>query len=205
VGSIQRAAAKMDTMIRDLLEYTRTRLGRAIPLLLQPCSIGSICEAALEEMKAGHPEREFRLAMSGDLGGSFDSVRLQQAFGNLMNNAVQHGAGSTPVIVEAHGGPDAITVRVKNYGAPIPAEALQVIFNPLVQVASRARSPGERASTSLGLGLFIARSIVVGHGGALQVESSGQEGTVFTARFPRGFIIYDSAQSEPAARAGTFG
>lgn len=185
VGSIQRAAAKMDAMVRDLLEYTRTRLGRAIPVLLEPCSIGGICEAALEEMKAGHPEREFRLAMSGELDGSFDSARLQQAFGNLLNNAVQHGARSTPVMVEAHGGPDAITVAVKNYGVPIPAEALQVIFNPLVQAASRARAPGERASTSLGLGLFIARSIVLAHGGALQVESSGREGTVFTARLPR--------------------
>ena len=185
VGRIQRGAAKMDAMIRDLLEYTRTRLGREIPVLRAPCSIGGICEAAIEEMKAGHPERDFRLAMSGELGGAFDGARLQQAFGNLLNNAVQHGAKGSPVILEAHGAPDAVTVRVTNDGTPIPAEALQVIFNPLVQIPRAAHDPAEHRSGSLGLGLFIAHSIVLGHGGTLEVESTAQAGTVFTARFPR--------------------
>ena len=184
VARIQRGAAKMDAMIRDLLEYTRTRLGRTIPVAREPCSIGSICEAALEEMKASHPGRDFRFDTSGDLGGAFDSARLQQAFGNLLNNAVQHGAGSSPVVFEAHGSPEAVTVRVKNHGAPIPADALQVIFNPLVQLAS-APEPAEYRSGSLGLGLFIARNIVQGHGGTLEVEASGPQWTVFTARFPR--------------------
>ena len=186
VARIQRSAARMDAMIRDLLEYTRTRLGRGIPIALQVGSIGGACEAALDEMKAAHPDHVFRFEMSGDLTGSFDSARLQQVFSNLLNNAVQHGAKGLPVIFEAHGGPDAISVRVKNYGAPIEADALQVIFNPLVQVSSPGSGPGDRRSTSLGLGLFIARTIVAGHGGTLEVESSERGGTVFTARLPRG-------------------
>ena len=185
VARIQRGAARMDAMIRDLLEYTRTRLGRGIPIALQACSIASACEAALDEMKAAHPDQVFRFEMSGDLSGAFDNARLQQVFSNLLNNAVQHGAKGLPVIFEAHGGPDAVSVRVKNYGCPIPADALQVIFNPLVQVPSPA-SAGDRRSTSLGLGLFIARTIVAGHGGTLEVESSERGGTVFTARLPRG-------------------
>jgi signal transduction histidine kinase len=185
VARIQRGAAKMDAMIGDLLEYTRTRLGRGIPIARQPCNIGTICEAALEEMNAGHPERVFRFESSGELGGSFDSARLQQVFSNLLNNAVQHGAKDSPVFLAAHGGLDAVSVQVKNYGPPIPADALQVIFNPLVQVPGAAQGPDDRRSTSLGLGLFIARSIVMGHGGTLEVESSEDTGTVFTARLPR--------------------
>jgi hypothetical protein len=88
------------------------------------------------------------------------------------------------VILGAHGGPETVTVRVKNYGPSIPPEALQVIFNPLVRLPGGAFRPDEGRSTSLGLGLFIARSIVVGHGGTLEVESSDR-GTVFTARLPR--------------------
>ena len=120
-----------------------------------------------------------------DLSGAFDCARLQQVFSNLLNNAVQHGARGLPVIFEARGEPDAVSVRVKNYGSPIHDDALQVIFNPLVQVPSPASGPGDRRSTSLGLGLFIARTIVAGHGGTLEVESSEQGGTVFTARLPR--------------------
>jgi signal transduction histidine kinase len=186
VARIQRGAASMDAMIRDLLEYTRTRLGRGIPIARKPSNIGVICEAALEEMKAGDPERIFRFESSGELDGSFDGARLQQVFANLLHNAVQHGAKDSPVFLAAHGGLDAVTVQVRNYGSPIPLDALQVIFNPLVQGPSAASGDGDRASTSLGLGLFIARNIVVGHGGTLEVESSEQAGTVFTARLPRG-------------------
>ncbi|HEV3007582.1 MAG TPA: hybrid sensor histidine kinase/response regulator, partial [Burkholderiales bacterium] len=183
VARIQRGAAKMDAMIRDLLEYTKTRLGRGIPIVRQACNIGRLCEAALEEMRSGHPERAFRLGISGELDGAFDSDRLEQVFANLLNNAVQHGAEDSPVILEAHGTADTITVQVKNHGPAIPADALQVIFNPLVQVST---TDDERNPGSLGLGLFIARSIVLGHGGTLEVESSEAAGTVFTARLPRG-------------------
>jgi signal transduction histidine kinase/CheY-like chemotaxis protein len=183
VARIQRGAAKMDAMIRDLLEYTRTRLGRGIPIVREAADIGRICEAVLEEMRTGHPERSFRSAISGELDGFFDSARLEQVFANLLNNAVQHGAKDSPVILEAHGDPGTISVTVTNYGPPIPADAVQVIFNPLVQVPP---SGSERNPGNLGLGLFIARSIVAGHGGTLEVESSGAAGTVFTARLPRG-------------------
>ena len=192
VARIQRGAAKMDAMIRDLLEYTRTRLGRGIPVARRSCDLGAICEAALDEMKAGHPAREFRLETSGELGGSFDAARLQQVLSNLLGNAIEHGARGAPVLLEAHGGPDAVTVRVKNHGPPIPAGALPAIFNPLVQLPAGAGGAGDRQSTSLGLGLFIARNIVLAHGGSLEVESSQAAGTIFTAHLPR---------SEPRAGA----
>jgi signal transduction histidine kinase len=175
----------MDAMIRDLLEYTRTRLGRGIPIVRHACSIATVCEAALDEMKAAHPERAFRFQMSGDLSGAFDGARLQQVFSNLLNNAVQYGAKDSPVLLEARGAPDSVSVQVKNDGVAIPHDALQVIFNPLVRVRGTAAGQDDRRSTSLGLGLFIARTIVMGHGGVLEVQSSDEAGTLFTARLPR--------------------
>ena len=184
VTRIQRGAAKMGTLIRDLLDYTKTRLGQGMPIVAEPCDIGEICEAALEEVRSACPDRVFELATSGELGGSFDRLRLEQVFANLLSNAVRHGAPDSPVTVQANGAPDAICVRVTNNGPPIPADALQVIFNPLVQLQD-ASAASARRSTSIGLGLFIARSIVLGHGGTLEVESSSPAGTVFTARLPR--------------------
>ena len=99
VARIQRAAEKMDAMVKDLLEYTRTRLGRGIPISRRACDIGRLCEAAIEEMRSGHPGRAFRFGVSGELRGSFDSARLEQVFANLLNNAVQHGAQDSPVIL----------------------------------------------------------------------------------------------------------
>ena len=186
VARIRRGAARMDAMIRDLLEYTRMQLGGGIPISRQPCSLTAVCEAALDEAAAAHPDRAFRFELSGDLSGAFDAERLQQVFSNLLNNAVQHGVEDSPVIFEVQGAPGVVIARVKNDGPPIPPEALQVIFNPLVRLHATAHGPDEGRSTSLGLGLFIARTIVLAHGGALEVSSSAQGGTMFTARIPRG-------------------
>lgn len=88
------------------------------------------------------------------------------------------GARSDPKLADARD-----FVPELSDGTPIPAAALQVIFNPLVRVPNASRA-GDARSTSLGLGVFIARSIVQGHGGTLEVESSEASGTVFTARLP---------------------
>ena len=186
LARIRRGAGRMDAMVRDLLEYTRTQLGSGIPIARQPCSVTAVCEAALDETKAAYPDRDFRFEVSGDLSGSFDAERLRQVFSNLLNNAVQYGAKDSPVVFEAHGTPGAVTVRVKNEGPPIPSEALQVIFNPLVRLPATAQGPDARRTTSLGLGLFIARTIVLAHGGVLEVQSSAQAGTMFSARLPQG-------------------
>ena len=185
VRRISGSAAKMNGMIRDLLEYTRTRLGRSIPISPQPTSMKEICAVALDEIRAVHPERTFNLETSGDLDGAFDSERLQQVLSNLLSNAVQHGALGQPVTLSARGEAEGITVRVRNYGRSIPTDQLQVIFNPLVQIAPEEGDVVSGASTSLGLGLYIAHEIVAMHGGTMVAESSEKHGTVFIARLPR--------------------
>ena len=182
---IDRSSAKMSAMIRDLLEYTRTRLGRAIPISPEKVSMEQICALAFDEIRAAHPERIFRLETSGELQGEFDSERLQQVLSNLLSNAVQHGAKRQPITLSAHGEADRITVQVKNYGRRIPADELHVIFNPLVQIPSGRVEEDSTPSTSLGLGLYIAHEIVTMHGGTMVAESSDEGGTVFSARLPR--------------------
>lgn len=185
VGRINRSAMRMSSMIRDLLEYTRSRLGRAIPISPEPVSMEQICRIAYDEARAAHPERIFRLDTSGPLDGQFDAERLHQVLSNLLNNAVQHGARNQPITLRAYGEADRVTVQVKNHGRPIPPDQLQVIFNPLVQIPSALVDEDSTPSTSLGLGLYIAHEIVAMHGGTLAAESSDSEGTVFSARLPR--------------------
>lgn len=192
---INRSAARMSSMIKDLLEYTRTRLGRAIPISPEPASMEQICRVAFDEIRAAYPERIFKLETSGPLQGRFDAERIHQVLANLLNNAVQHGARSQPIILRAHGDADKITLQVRNYGRPIPPDQLQVIFNPLVQIPPALVDEDDPPSTSLGLGLYIAREIVAQHGGTMAAESSDRDGTVFSARLPR-------APAEQAGAAG---
>jgi signal transduction histidine kinase len=186
VGRIKRASFEMGGLITDLLEYTRSRLGAGIPVERAPCDIGPICEEAIEAIRTAHPEQIFHIQLGGDLSVRADASRLQQVLSNLLNNAVQHGDGRAGVSLLADGQPDAVVLKVCNAGAPIAEDALRTIFEPLVQ----APSPGveasdERSKTSLGLGLFIVREIVLGHDGTIEVTSNAEAGTVFTIRLPR--------------------
>lgn len=182
---IKRASREMNRLITDLLEYTRTRLGAGIPIARTLCDLGPVCEESLEAIRAGYPEQQFVHQMSGDLNIHADAPRIQQALSNLLNNAVQHGDRLAPVMLSAEGGVDAIVLKIANAGDPIPADALHAIFEPLVQALSASSQTHERSKTSLGLGLFIVREIVLGHGGTITVQSSVEMGTVFTIRLPR--------------------
>ena len=182
---IKRASRDMNRLITDLLEYTRSRLGAGIPIDRSPCDLGPVCEAALEEIRAGNPEQQFVQQMSGDLNLQADAARMQQTLSNLLGNAVQHGSRLSPVTLTAVGEVDAVVLKVSNLGDPIPPDALHAIFEPLVRAPNASSAVHEHSKTSLGLGLFIVREIVLGHGGAITVESSIERGTVFTIRLPR--------------------
>lgn len=181
---VKRSVATMTAMVHDLLEYARTQLGRGIPLTLNLADMKEICQAAVEDASAAHPDCAFELKASGELLDYFDGPRLQQVFSNLLSNAAQYREKEHSVTIIAQSDPNTVMVQVKNRGPVIPPESLKAIFDPLVQLSVDAQQQG-RPSTSLGLGLFIAREITVAHGGTITAESSEDSGTVFTVTLPR--------------------
>lgn len=183
-GQIQRSAHEMSGLIRDLLEYTRTHLGKGIPVEPKDANISVICMAALEEVRSGNPKREFFLTVPEDMVGLVDIARIRQAISNLLNNALQHGDPRSAITLSGAAEGEMLALSVKNMGRPIPAESLQVIFDPLVQLSDKSAIKLDVASTNLGLGLFIAREVAIGHGGTIDAKSSEVDGTVFTIRIP---------------------
>ena len=179
VTRIMNSAHRMDRMIADLLDLTRTRLGGSLPLKRRPANLQQVCHDAMMEIRAGEPDAVVRLHVSGDLCGEWDADRLQQVVSNLVGNAIQHGNG-TPVTLTGQAQGNSVTLTVHNEGPPIPPEVLPYLFEPLV------RGRAEGASQGVGLGLFIARAIVQAHGGQIQVSSSTDAGTTFTITLPKG-------------------
>jgi signal transduction histidine kinase len=174
------SAQRMNRLITDLLDLTRTRLGAGIPIKRAPADLQQICEHAVLELKAFHPTAVIRYEPMGDLRGQWDADRLTQLVSNLVGNALEHG-GNTVVTIVARGSADNVVLAVHNDGPPIPPEVHRSIFEPLVRHVS-----GEtEVPTSVGLGLFIARGIVASHGGSITVSSTATEGTTFEARLPR--------------------
>jgi signal transduction histidine kinase len=191
-----RSVATMDTMLTDLLEYTRSRLGKGIEVVLATGDFGALCEATVEEVRAAYPGSDFVFERSGNLELEFDSPRMHQVLANLLGNAVQHGDPTQPIRAQVIGEPDLVVASVSNRGVPIPAASHAEIFNPMVQLARAKRRNDHRPLTSMGLGLFIAREIVKAHGAEINVTSSEAQGTVFTIRIPRN--VYGHAKEAGA-------
>jgi signal transduction histidine kinase len=180
------SASRSVTMVGDLLDFTRSRLGDGIPVVRAETDLGKVVRDVVDEIAAAHPERPIRADTGGEQRGRWDAARLGQALGNVIGNAVQHGADSTAITVEVRGADDGVTVAVHNRGAVIAADQLDGIFNPMKARRPPRTAAGRGPTGSLGLGLYIAERIVHAHGGRIEVESSEAGGTTFTIHLPRG-------------------
>jgi signal transduction histidine kinase len=110
-----------------------------------------------------------------------DGQRLAQVVANLIDNALKFTPSGGAVTIEAQERESELEIRVSDSGIGLSQEAQASLFRPFAQVEeARALSP-----KGLGLGLFIAKSIVEAHGGRLEVASAGRhKGTVFSVFVP---------------------
>ncbi len=105
---------------------------------------------------------------------------------NLLGNAIKFGAGR-PIEVKVRDAAEAVELQVRDYGIGIEAELLPKIFDRFERAVSSTHYGG------LGLGLYLARSIVESHGGIITVASRVGEGATFTVRLPRGRELASAA------------
>jgi signal transduction histidine kinase len=173
----------MGRMIDDLLDFTRSRLGKGMAIVRQTMDLRSVCRDVMNQFQAAEPHRELRLTSSDDTTGEWDPERLRQVVSNLIANAIEHGAEDSPIDMSVMTEGDDVLLTVSNQGKPIPADVLPRLFDPLVRGASRSRSRDRHGS--IGLGLYIVREIVMAHGGSISVTSSASAGTAFTVRLPK--------------------
>ncbi len=113
---------------------------------------------------------------------------MAEALSNIAGNGIEHALPGTPVVVRAHSEGEGVVVEISNRGEAIPAELRPLIFEPF----HRGKTD-KAAAGNLGLGLYIAKQIVVASGGTLDVRS-GDGTTTFRMRLPR------QAASERPAR-----
>lgn len=180
---VKRTTMTMSAMVNDLLEYARTQLSGAMPVKPGASDLATVAADALRGAQAVAPDCAFHLETAGDLRGEFDAVRMHQVITNLLNNAAQYGDKRYPVTLLVAADAEQLNFQVKNRGPVIPAQSFDAIFNPLVQLAQE--KDATRPTTSMGLGLFIAKEVVNAHGGSLTVTSSEELGTNFAAAIPR--------------------
>ncbi|WP_242333850.1 sensor histidine kinase KdpD [Anaeromyxobacter sp. SG66] len=173
---VLRSARRMARMVEQLLDVSRVRLGRGIPLTRAEIDLCELVRQAAAETEPSHRQHRFDLRLPPRCEGDWDRDRLAQVLSNLLANACEHSEAEAVVTVELRASSTSASVAVHNPGPAIPPELLPSVFDAF---ASGAEGRG------LGLGLHIACEIAQAHGGDIAVESAPDRGTTFTVTLPR--------------------
>jgi signal transduction histidine kinase len=181
----------MHRLIDDLLSYTRTRLGTGIPIARERTDLGELARKVIDELVAFHPDSAIHVDAAGDLSGDWDPARVEQVLSNLVANAIDHGEPASGVEVRLRGDGDRVRVEVVNRGE-VPPEVREHAFEPF----RRGPEGSSRRATGVGLGLYIAKEIVQGHGGTVGLRSEGGE-TRVAVELPRGEVAAETGERRP--------
>ena len=177
IGAALEEAVRLSRLADDLLVMARADAGQ---LQLQPEPLDAAALLATVRgrfaTRADELGRPLELAAADGIAFSGDRGRLEQALGNLVDNALRHGAG--PVRLAARAGDGWVELGVADAGPGIDAEFARRAFERF----SRADQARGRGGT--GLGLAIVRAIAVAHGGSARLGVPAGGGTEVVLRLP---------------------
>ncbi len=171
---------KMKKMIDDLFEYTKVNFG-GLKVRTDRIDMKELLEQLAEEFVPAFRSAgmECRLTTPGtSCFTSGDGDLLVRVFENLVMNAIRYGEEGKIVKIDLAEDGEWVTVRVVNFGDPIPGVDMAHIFERFFRAES---SRSERTGGS-GLGLAISKGIIDLHGGTIRASSDLQDGTVFEVR-----------------------
>lgn len=178
--AIRRSADHMERLIRELLEVRRMEAGE-LALDRRPIQLAPLVARTLGVMDP--LARVKKLALEDRVHAAplplvdADADRIQQVLSNLVGNAVKLTPEGGRVLVEARAQRDALLVSVRDTGPGIPEHQRERVFERFW----RGEAPGPQG---IGLGLAIAKGIVLRHGGRIWLDSEPGEGSVFHFTLP---------------------
>jgi signal transduction histidine kinase len=178
--SAERNVLRLEEFTEDLLEMARLEQG-AVALEPEELDVRSLLSEIVAEHQILAKQRRqwFALDAPADtINVSADRSRLRQALSNLVGNAIKYGPTGTPINVRAERQNGLYRIAVSDHGPGIPPEERGHMFEKFFRGRGVGSTPGA------GLGLSIARSLVLLHGGTLDYEDTPGGGSTFVVRLP---------------------
>lgn len=177
---IQRSGARMNRLIGDLVDVASIQAG-TLAVTRREQSPTAVVQEALDTFLPQATARSvtLRAEVSTPLTVcAFDAARILQVLGNLLSNALKFTPPKGTVVLGVESHPAEVQFSVSDTGPGIPADKLEAIFDRYLQVRADDRR-------GVGLGLYISRCIVLGHGGRIWAESRQGEGCTVRFTLPR--------------------
>ena len=184
---IDTQADRLADLVQNLLDMSRIQAGVLRPRC-EPTALPGLISAVSSEVTREPGAHQVRVAATAGLPlADIDPVLITRVITNLLENAIRHGPGSQPVIIDARlTGPGIMTVRVTDRGPGVSPDRRSAIFEMFA-----------RRDAGAGLGLAIAKTFVEAHGQQIWVEEAPGGGARFCFTLPA-----VSAPRDPATRPG---
>jgi len=178
VNTMVDAAQRMQRLIRDLLQYSRSS---HVPLKLEKLALDDLMGEVCEDLELAVHDCHGHIQWSDDVDVVGDRILLRQLFVNLVGNALKYRAEGRPprvvIRVEEAGGDCCISVSDNGIG--FDSKHAERIFEVFRRLHGRGDYPGS------GVGLALCQRIVERHGGAIRAEGRPGEGACFTISLPK--------------------
>ena len=166
--------SRIESIVRQLLDFARRK-----PIQRRPVDLGTLIAGVVERTTQAAGRDEIAILTDPactalSLRSMADPLRLEQALGNLLDNAVQVARGQ--VRIACRPSDRRLELRILDDGPGVDAHAAERLFEPFFTT--------KPAGQGTGLGLAVARAAAEEHGGALVLEHSGPEGACFLLSLP---------------------
>ncbi len=181
---IYRNAHFQAKLIEDLLDVSRITTDK-FPIERSDMILRDVLEAGIESIRPEAAGKRIRIVtdnLGGDVRLHVDAVRLQQAFRNILSNAVKFTPEGGRLTIGVKVAPADVQIAISDTGIGISSNFLPFVFDRFRQ----ADGSSTRKFGGLGIGLAIAQHIVELHGGSIAASSAGEnQGATFRISIPR--------------------
>jgi chemotaxis family two-component system sensor kinase Cph1 len=161
---IEYSSRRMQSLVAYILDISRLRAGVGLAMTMRAKPLAPLLKSMLHQIQLSHPGVEMDVELSELGNAQVDEDRLVQAVSNLLSNARHHGDMRFPITFRAYCDGKLQRIEVTNRLAP--GQQFKPVPMSNEFKASSTANPRNRAG--LGLGLYIANAIALGHGGSLE-------------------------------------
>jgi signal transduction histidine kinase len=174
-----RQLTRIERLVRDLSDLNRIESGE-LRLERAPVDLYAMLAELCEDFRDRLASEGVEIVLDGPPVHALADIRIQQVFANVIDNAWKHGRKGGRIHVETARRDGNALVRIADEGEGIPAGEAERIFNRFYRIdKSRSQNvPG------VGLGLAIAKHLVLAHGGTIRALNRPTGGAVFEIELP---------------------
>jgi len=180
---IRESSLFMRHLVEDALSLAAVQAGR-LRLVRRATNLGDLVRrnVSTNRVLAEGKAMTIELSIADTLPPEteIDPAKLEQVLNNLLSNAIKYSDRGARIRVAVEGAGEHVRITVADDGRGIPAAELDQLFQPF----ARSGTLGTAGETTVGLGLYICRTIVEGHGGLIHVDSRPGQGSTFTVELP---------------------